>query len=136
MDGRTRAAGHGRRMRGASHGPGRACGGPGGYGVGHAARVTGGREKQESPGRAARTGRAEETDVVARDPENIQREIEKTRDALAESLDALADRANPKNLIEGGKEQVAEKLADPKIKYSLIAVGALVGLVVIRSIFR
>ncbi|BBG00239.1 MULTISPECIES: DUF3618 domain-containing protein [Pseudonocardia] len=73
---------------------------------------------------------------MARDPENIQREIEKTRDALADSLDALADRANPKNLIEGGREQIAEKLADPKIKYTLIAVGALVGLVVIRSIFR
>lgn len=74
--------------------------------------------------------------MVARDPESIQREIEKTRDSLAESLDALADRANPKNLIEGGKEQVAEKLADPKIKYSLIAAGALVGLLVLRSLFR
>ena len=74
--------------------------------------------------------------MVARDPENIQREIEKTRDALAESLDALADRANPKNLIEGSKEQIAEKLADPKIKYTLIAVGTLVGLAVVRSIFR
>lgn len=73
---------------------------------------------------------------MARDPENIQREIEKTRDALAESLDALADRANPKNLIEGGKEQVAEKLADPKVKYSLIAAGAVVGLLVLRSLFR
>jgi len=74
--------------------------------------------------------------VVARDPENIQREIEKTRDALADSLDALADRANPKNLIEGGRERIAEKLADPKIKYTLIAVGTLVGLAVIRSILR
>ncbi|MFP5070068.1 DUF3618 domain-containing protein [Pseudonocardia nantongensis] len=73
---------------------------------------------------------------MARDPENIQREIEKTRDALAESLDALADRANPKTLIEGSKEQIAEKLADPKIKYTLIAVGTLVGLVLVRSIFR
>ncbi|WP_093340572.1 DUF3618 domain-containing protein [Pseudonocardia ammonioxydans] len=73
---------------------------------------------------------------MARDPENIQREIEKTRDALAESLDALADRANPKTLIEGSKEQIAEKLADPKIKYTLIAVGTLVGLAVVRSIFR
>ncbi|MEQ3554216.1 DUF3618 domain-containing protein [Pseudonocardia nematodicida] len=73
---------------------------------------------------------------MARDPEKIQREIEKTRDALEESLDALAERANPKNLIEGGKEQVAARLADPKIKYSLIAVGALVGLALLRSILR
>ena len=73
---------------------------------------------------------------MARDPENIQSDIEKTRDALAESLDALAERANPKTLIEGGREQVAEKLADPKIKYSLIGVGAVVGLLVLRAIFR
>lgn len=73
---------------------------------------------------------------MARDPENIQSEIEKTRDQLAGSLDALAERANPKHLIEGGKEQVAEKLADPKIKYGLIAAGAVVGLLVLRSLFR
>jgi hypothetical protein len=73
---------------------------------------------------------------VAREPENIQSDIEKTRDALAESLDALAERANPKTLMEGGKEQIAEKLADPKIKYSLIAAGTVVGLLVIRAIFR
>ncbi|MDQ4116522.1 MAG: DUF3618 domain-containing protein [Actinomycetota bacterium] len=73
---------------------------------------------------------------MARDPENIQSDIEKTRDALADSLDALAERASPKTLMEGGKEQVAEKLSDPKIKYGLIAVGAVIGLLVIRSIFR
>lgn len=73
---------------------------------------------------------------MARDPENIQSDIEKTRDALADSLDALAERANPKTLMEGGKEQVAEKLSDPKIKYGLIAAGAVVGLLVIRAIFR
>lgn len=73
---------------------------------------------------------------MARDPENIQSEIDKTRDALAESLDALAERANPKTLMEGGREQVAEKLADPKIKYSLIAAGSVIGLLVIRAIFR
>ncbi|RZT84340.1 uncharacterized protein DUF3618 [Pseudonocardia sediminis] len=73
---------------------------------------------------------------MARDPENIQSEIEKTRDQLADSLDALAERANPKNLIEGGKEQFAEKLADPKVKYSLIAAGAVIGLLVLKSLFR
>lgn len=73
---------------------------------------------------------------MARDPENIQSDIEKTRDALADSLDALAERANPKTLMEGAKETVAEKLADPKIKYSLIAAGSVLGLLIVRSIFR
>ncbi len=62
---------------------------------------------------------------MARDPDTIQREIEKARDALAESLDALAERANPRRLADNGKQAVAAKLADPKIKYSLIAVGAI-----------
>jgi hypothetical protein len=73
---------------------------------------------------------------VARDPDTIQREIESARDALAGSLDELSDRANPKHLVESGKESVQAKLNDPKIRYALIGVGALVGLLVIRSLFR
>jgi hypothetical protein len=73
---------------------------------------------------------------VARDPDTIQREIESARNALADSLDELSDRANPKHLVESGKESVQAKLNDPKIRYALIGVGALVGLLVIRSLFR
>lgn len=73
---------------------------------------------------------------MARDPDTIQREIESARDSLAESLDALADRANPKHLVDQGREQVQARLADPKVKYALIGVGVLVGLLVVRSLFR
>jgi hypothetical protein len=73
---------------------------------------------------------------VARDPETIQREIEKTRDALADSLDALGDRANPRRFVEDGKTQVQERMADPRVRYALIAVGAIVGLAVLRKLFR
>ena len=73
---------------------------------------------------------------MARDPDTIQREIESARNALADSLDALSDRANPKHLVESGKESVQAKLNDPKIRYALIGVGALVGLLVVRSLFR
>jgi len=73
---------------------------------------------------------------VARDPDTIQREIESARNALADSLDELSDRANPKHLVESGRESVQAKLNDPKIRYALIGVGALVGLLVIRSLFR
>ena len=61
---------------------------------------------------------------MARDPDTIQREIERSRDALAASLDVLTARVNPK------------KLADPKIKYALYAIGALVAVALVRSIFR
>jgi Protein of unknown function (DUF3618) len=72
---------------------------------------------------------------VARDPENIQQEIEKTRDALAASLDALTDRANPKRFVDTGKAQVQEKLADPKIKYALIGVGVILAAAVLKKLF-
>ena len=73
---------------------------------------------------------------MARDPDTIQREIDSARDALAESLDALADRANPKHLVNQGREQVQARLADPRVKYTLIGVGVLVGLLVVRNLFR
>jgi len=73
---------------------------------------------------------------VARDPDTIQREIEQTRDRLADSLDALSDRANPKRLIAEGRESVQMKLAEPKIRYALIALGALLAMAVLRKLFR
>lgn len=72
---------------------------------------------------------------MARDPESIQREIEQTRDALAESLDALTDRVHPKRFVDAGREQVQIKLADPKIKYAVIGVGAILALAVLKKLF-
>ena len=40
---------------------------------------------------------------MARDPDTIQREIERARDALADSLDALGEKASPKRLVDAGK---------------------------------
>jgi hypothetical protein len=73
---------------------------------------------------------------VARDPDTIQREIERSRDALAASLDVLSERVNPKRLADDGRQAAAAKLADPKIRYTLYAVGALVAVALVRSIFR
>ncbi|MGH3568141.1 MAG: DUF3618 domain-containing protein [Pseudonocardia sp.] len=73
---------------------------------------------------------------MARNPDTIQREIEQTRDQLALSLDSLGDRANPKRLIAEGRQSVQEKLAEPKIRYALIAVGVLVAIKVLRGLFR
>ncbi len=73
---------------------------------------------------------------MARDAETIQAEIERARDSLAIAVDELTTRANPKRVIEQGRQTLAETLADPKVKYSLMAVGALVALVVVRRLFR
>jgi len=73
---------------------------------------------------------------VARDPETIQRDIEKARAALAESLDVLSDRASPRRLADTGRQNVQTRLEDPRIRYGLIAVGALIALAVLRKMFR
>jgi hypothetical protein len=73
---------------------------------------------------------------VVRDAETIQAEIERARDSLAAAVDELTTRANPKRVVEQGRRTLTATLADPKVKYSLIAVGALVALVVVRRLFR
>lgn len=73
---------------------------------------------------------------MARDPDTIQAEIERARDALAVTIDQLTTRANPKRLVEQGKQTVRATLADPKVKAALIGVGALVVAVVLRRLFR
>lgn len=73
---------------------------------------------------------------MARDQETIQREIEKARAALAESLDALTERASPRRLVDVGKQDVQSRMQDPKVRYALIAVGGLVALVLLRKMFR
>jgi Protein of unknown function (DUF3618) len=73
---------------------------------------------------------------VARDPETIQREIEKARAALAENLDVLSERASPRRLADSGKQSLQARLQDPRIRYGLMAVGALIAFAVLRKLFR
>ncbi|HEY0812873.1 MAG TPA: DUF3618 domain-containing protein [Pseudonocardia sp.] len=73
---------------------------------------------------------------MARDPDTIQSEIEKARSALAESLDVLSDRADPRRFVDQGRATVQQRLADPKVKYSLIAVGVILVAAVLRRLFR
>ncbi|MGH3888860.1 MAG: DUF3618 domain-containing protein [Pseudonocardiaceae bacterium] len=73
---------------------------------------------------------------MARDADTIERDIEQARDALGATLEELGTRANPKRALEAGKEQVETTLADPRVRYSLIGVGALIVLVLLRKLFR
>jgi hypothetical protein len=73
---------------------------------------------------------------VTRDAQTIQAEIERARDALATTVDELTTRGNPQRLIERGKRTVRSTLDDPRVKFPLIAIGALVSILVIRKLFR
>lgn len=73
---------------------------------------------------------------MARDAETIQAEIERARDALAGAVDELTTRANPSRVVEQGKRSLVATFDEPKVKYSLVAVGVLIGLLTIRRLFR
>lgn len=73
---------------------------------------------------------------MARDPDSIEREIEQAREALASTLDELGERANPKHLVEQGKQTLQTTLEDPRVRYSLIGLGVLIALLLLRKLFR
>jgi hypothetical protein len=73
---------------------------------------------------------------VARDPDTIQREIEQARDALAVTLDQLGTKASPQRLVDTAKSNVRSTLDRPKVRYSLIGLGALIMLLLVRKLFR
>jgi hypothetical protein len=70
---------------------------------------------------------------MSRDPETIQREIEQTRDALAGTLDQLAERYSPKAVAGRGKRVALAKLRTP---VGMAATGVSAGLLVFLVVRR
>ncbi|WP_199432804.1 DUF3618 domain-containing protein [Qaidamihabitans albus] len=73
---------------------------------------------------------------MARDPETIERDIEKAREALASTLDELGTKADPKRLADSAKTSLRARFEDPKVKYPLIGVGVLIGALLVRKLLR
>lgn len=71
---------------------------------------------------------------MARSPEEIQREINNAREALAGTLDQLVERANPKRIVESSKRSMQYFLKSPNGKAVVAAVGGVVVLLVVRRI--
>lgn len=63
---------------------------------------------------------------MARETERIEQEIEAARERLAGTLDEIAVRADPQRIADDTKRVVLGTLQQPKVKYSLIAIGALI----------
>lgn len=72
--------------------------------------------------------------MAERSADEIQRDIEKSRAALASAVDQLAYRGNPKRIAENAKLIVVQKVQSPQGKAVLAVVGGLVVLRVIRRI--
>jgi hypothetical protein len=69
-----------------------------------------------------------------RSPEQIQRDIEGARRALAVSLDQLVQRTSPKRLADQGKQRALDWARTPTGKAVLGSVGAVTVLLVVRKI--
>lgn len=73
---------------------------------------------------------------MARDIADIQRDIERTRNQLASTLDQLAERGKPANLADNAKTQAQRKLGDPQVQKVAAAVGAAVAGLVLIAVLR
>ncbi|KID28125.1 DUF3618 domain-containing protein [Prauserella rugosa] len=73
---------------------------------------------------------------MARNPDAIERDIERARSALAATIDQLSVKANPQRLADNAKTSVQAKLEEPKVKFPLIGAGALVAALLIRKLVR
>lgn len=72
--------------------------------------------------------------MAERSADDIQRDIEKSRAALASAVDQIAYRGNPKRVVENTKQSIKDKLQTPQGKAAMAAVGGLLVVVVIRRI--
>ena len=72
--------------------------------------------------------------MADRDPETIKRDIDVARDQLASTVDSLAERANPRRLADDLKARVIGFVTKPAVAVSLVGIGSVVVVVVVRRI--
>jgi hypothetical protein len=74
--------------------------------------------------------------VADRNPDNIKQDIDQARDQLASTVDALAERANPRRIADDAKAGVVQFVKTPVVAVSLAGIGTLVVVLLIRRIRR
>jgi hypothetical protein len=72
--------------------------------------------------------------VADRNPDDIKQEIDRARDQLALTVDALAERANPQRLADDAKAKVVAIVSKPAVIASFAGLGVVVLVVVIRKL--
>jgi hypothetical protein len=71
--------------------------------------------------------------VARQSPDMIVAEIERTRESLARTIDALTEKVSPANNVRRLREQVAGQVARPEVKLAAAAAGlAVVGIAIYR----
>jgi hypothetical protein len=69
------------------------------------------------------------------DPDQLRAEIAQTRNDLADTVDALSHKANPREQLRSAAQSGGEAIRGHKTQVS-IAAGALTVLLVLRLVFR
>lgn len=72
--------------------------------------------------------------MADRDPDSIKQDIDQARDQLASTVDALAERANPRRIADDVKASLLRFVTKPAVAVSLAGVGAVVLVVVVRRV--
>lgn len=73
---------------------------------------------------------------MAGDTDRIEQDIAKAREDLANTLDALAVRANPQRLADDAKGAALSFLTKPPVMYTLAGVGSVVVVLIIRKVLQ
>jgi hypothetical protein len=74
--------------------------------------------------------------VADRDPDTIKGEIDVARDQLASTVDALAERANPRKIVDDVKSGVVQFVKKPAVVVSIAGLGTVVLVFWIRGLRR
>jgi hypothetical protein len=72
--------------------------------------------------------------VPERNADDIQRDIEQSRAALAEAVDQLAYRASPKRIANNAKQTLREKAASAQGRIAIGVAGGVIALLIIRRV--
>jgi len=84
--------------------------------------------------RAAPNGRSSSGMSSRRDSDAIVAEIERTRQSLARTIDALTDRVSPAGNARRIRQTVTDQLSRPDVQLAVLAAGLVVtGLVIYRA---
>jgi hypothetical protein len=83
-------------------------------------------------------GDAVVTDQTARSPEQIEAEIARARDDLADSIDVIENKLRPANLVAAAKAKAVGLLKGPdgSLDPKRVAVAAGIGLVLVTYLVR
>lgn len=72
--------------------------------------------------------------MADRDPDTIKADIDAARDQLAVTVDALAERANPRKIADDVKSGLVEFVKKPVVAVSIAGVGTVVLVLFVRRI--